>query len=475
MKRKHIQAFLRTPFLLLVHGFKNLPSALSGVLAVFILFGSCGKGPTPKSQKEAVFTDFIASVSTAKFEDYSKRQNARVESADEFEKMRKHILSLYEGVTPVNTFLGTDNEFVDCVPIDQQPGLRNSKTGPQKLQREAPKVSEREVQQGPGGADSGRAPKERQIADLTLKQGTRDRFGKEMYCQLETIPMRRLTLEQMTRFRTLKDFFSKGGHPFGRGQGTHDGPRLDLPGDPDHYYAAGFQTVNNFGGDSWLNLWSPNVSSHRMSLSQIWVSGGDGAGKQTVEAGWQVYPDKWGGNNAALFIFYTPNNYDDGCYNLDCSGFVQVANNIYLGSGFDHYSSRDGGQWGFNIQVKRHTDGNWWLFYRGAGNYIAFGYYPHSLYGDGILARNATRIGWGGEDSGEPTALQMGSGALPNEGWGRAAYHDVVFYIDTNTVSQWPSLSAVEIPSSNCYDTDISNASANRSKTYLYYGGPRCN
>jgi hypothetical protein len=475
MAKDPIHGTLRSLFSRLVAGFKKFPS-LSGVLAGFIVLGSCGGTPPSPKDGEGSFTDFIAYVKIAKFEDYSKHENARVESAEEFEKMRKHLLFLYEGVTPVNTFLGSDNEFVDCVPIDQQPGLRNPKTGPQKLQREAPKVSEREVQPGPGGADSERAPKAPQIADLTLKPGQRDRFGKEMYCPLETIPMRRVTFEQLTRFRTLKDFFSKGGHPIvRRDQGTHDRPGLDLPGDPSHYYAAAFQTVDNFGGDSWLNLWSPTVSNHRMSLSQIWVSGGGGDGTQTVEAGWQVYPDKWGGNNAALFIFYTPNNYDDGCYNIDCSGFVQVANNVYLGSGFDHYSSRDGGQWGFNIQVKRHTDGNWWLFYRGPGNYIPFGYYPRALYGDGILSRNATSIGWGGEDTGEPSALQMGSGALPNEGWGRAAYHDVVFYIDTNTVSQWPSLAAVEIPVTNCYDTDISNASSNRTKTYFYYGGPTCN
>jgi hypothetical protein len=49
---------------------------------------------------------------------------------------------------------------------------------------------------------------------------------------------------------------------------------------------------------------------------------------------------------------------------------VQIANNVYFGKGFDHYSSTNGGQWGFNLQWKRAPDGNWWLFYKGPGNYI---------------------------------------------------------------------------------------------------------
>jgi neprosin-like protein len=446
--------------------------ALCAVLAGILLFGSCKRHEEPKPQNAMSFDGFISGVRTAKFEDYSTRQGAQVANAEEFEKMRKHLLSLYEGVKPEHTFAGTNDQFVDCIPREQQPGLRNPKTGVLKLVTEGPQYVLKEEPKTT--TPDRKTPKDRQIADLTLKPGVLDRFGMEKFCKEGTVPLRRITLDEMTRFRTLRDFLSKGGHPFVRWPQNHgDRPGLDVPGDASHYYSAAFQNVSNIGGDSWLNLWSPTVSSNRMSLSQIWVSGGSGDGTQTVEVGWQVYPSKWGGNNAALFIFYTPNNYDDGCYNVECSGFVQVANNIYLGSGFDHYSARDGGQWGFNIQVQRNTDGNWWLFYRGPGNYIPFGYYPGSLYGSGQLSRNAERIGWGGEDTGDPSALQEGSGAFPTEGWGRAAYHDVVFYIDTNRTSQWTELFKVETPS-DCYKTDISNAASNHQKTFFYFGGPSC-
>ncbi len=470
MIKDQTNASLKNRFFRLSVGLKSYRRMSAILLVGCLLFNSCSKHSKPEA-KDIAFSDFIASVQSAKFEDYSKRKDARVESAAEFEKMRKHLLFLYDGVTPVNTFVGVNNEFVDCIPIEQQPGLRNPKTGPLTLQRVPPKPSSADALPKSAGGDTARIPKERRNADLTLKPGARDRFGHEMYCKPGSIPMRRVTLEEMTRFRTLSDFFSKAGRPFARDvQGGHDRPGLLIPGDPSHYYSAAFHNVNNLGGDSWLNLWSPTVNNHEMSLSQIWVDGGSGDGQQTVEAGWQVFPDKWNSNNAALFIYYTPNNYADGCYNLDCSGFVQIANNVYLGSGFDHYSQRDGGQWGFNIQVKHHTDGNWWLFYRGAGDYIAFGYYPGNLYGTGQLSTNADRIGWGGEDTGSPSALQEGSGALASEGWGKAAYHDVVFYIDTNTVSQWAQLFKIETPA-GCYTTDISNAGQ---KTFFYFGGPTC-
>jgi len=290
-----------------------------------------------------------------------------------------------------------------------------------------------------------------------------------MYCPAGTIPMRRLTLEDMVRFPSLGDFLRAGK----RDDGSLDDKPLDLPGDEKHYYARGAQYVDNFGGDAWLNVWNPGVADHHMSLSQLWVVGGDGDTKQTVEAGWQVYPDKWGMSNAALFIFYTTKGYSDGCYNLDCTGFVQIANNVYLGRGFTSYSSDGSTQWGFNLQWKRNTDGNWWLFYKGPGNYIPVGYYPKSLFGSGNLSDKAGKIAFGGEDSGAVSAKQMGSGRQAADGWQHAAFQNLAFYIDTKTTSVWANLTKYE-PDPTCYSATINNIYGSWG-TYLYFGGPSCN
>ena len=419
---------------------------------------SCKKRPPQPSPGGFVaFDGFIQQTRSAKPEDYLGKPGAEVESAAAFEEMRAHLLQLYDGVSVTNSF-SERGRFVDCVPLDQQPGLRRPGAARETLQRVSPKeVATPSAQQQ--GSDAA-ADRKSEALDITLKPGVRDSYGHELYCAQGTIPMRRLTLEELTRFKNLSSFFRKGSllDNFELRPNPNQ-PRPIPADDSSHYYARGMQFVDNFGADSWLNLWNPTVADGEMSLSQLWIVGGDGDSKQTAEAGWQVYSKD--GTEARLFAYYTTKGYakDSGCYNIQCSGFVQIANNLYLGRNFDHYSSAGGTQWGFNLQWKRDTNGNWWLFYRGPGNYIALGYYPHSLYGNGVMATKAVKIAFGGEDTGKPSAKQMGSGAKANAGWQRAAYQNRIFYIDMHTTSQWANLTKEE-PNPECYTADIHNTSS---------------
>src|SRR5262249_35311749 len=139
-----------------------------------------------------------------------------------------------------------------------QPGLKREEMLGRGVERQAPKVvATPEGRASQGGPDL--SLQARKSIDLTLKPGVLDAFGHERYCAKETIPMRRLTLVELTRFRTLNDFFAKGskGDEFPKGRQRPGG---EIPGDSStHYYARGVQFVDNFGGDSWLNVWSPSV------------------------------------------------------------------------------------------------------------------------------------------------------------------------------------------------------------------------
>ena len=450
---------------LLARGGRSLQR--SGLRAAFILIalpiaGCVGmQVPAPPVQPFQPFATFIAGVKAAQPAAFVGQPGFAVQSAAAFAEMKAHLLELYSGVTARNSFVGPDRQIVDCIPIDQQPGLRAPGRPRAELSRDVPQ-SAAAAPEVRGDADlSGRRLSE----DITLKSGQRDGLGNEIFCQTGTIPMQRLTLERMATYRNLAAFLSKN-------DGEKDPNR---PGDDsDHYYARGVQFVDNLGGDSWLNLWSPTVNAGQMSLSQQWFVSGEGDAKQTIEGGWQVMPSKWKTDNAALFIYHTTKGYADksGCYNIECSGFVQIANNIYLGRGFTNYSSIDGDQWGFNLQWKRHTDGNWWLFYKGPGNYIAVGYFPSSMYGTGGLATKATKIAFGGEDTGKPSALEMGSGRKASENWQKAAYQNMIFYIDTNTTSQWANLDKYE-SNPDCYTADVHNIFGNWG-TYIFFGGPKC-
>jgi len=415
----------------------------------------------PPVQPFTPFATFTANVQAAQPIAFVGQPGFAVESAAAFAEMKAHVLELYSGVTARNSFVGSDGQIVDCIPLDQQPGLRPPGRPRLQLSRDIPRIAAAGAQL----RGESRLSDDRRTEDITLKSGQRDRLGNDMFCQSETIPLIRLTIERVAAFRTLAAFLSKE-------DGEKDPNRP--ADDSNHYYARGVQFVDNLGGDSWLNVWSPTVSAGRMSLSQQWFVSGEGDAKQTIEGGWQVMPSHWNTSNAVLFIYHTTKNYADksGCYNIECSGFVQRANNVYLGRGFTNYSSIGGTQWGFNLQWKRHTDGNWWLFYKGPGDYIAVGYFPSTLYGNGGLATKSTKIAFGGEDTGKPSALEMGSGRKANEGWQKAAYQNRIFYIDTNTVSQWAKLDKYE-SNPDCYTADVHNIFGNWG-TYIFFGGPKC-
>ena len=76
-----------------------------------------------------------------------------------------------------------------------------------------------------------------------------------------------MTLEEMVRFSTLDEFLAGNKEQVAFINKVDDGSQEE-PSLEDHYHAVGIQLVDNFGADTWLNLWSPTVSQHQMSLSQ---------------------------------------------------------------------------------------------------------------------------------------------------------------------------------------------------------------
>jgi len=84
--------------------------------------------------------------------------------------MKAHLLELYSGVTARNSFVGPDRQIVDCIPIDQQPGLRPPGRPRAELSRDV-KQSTAAAPEVRGDADlCGRRLSE----DITLKSGQRD-------------------------------------------------------------------------------------------------------------------------------------------------------------------------------------------------------------------------------------------------------------------------------------------------------------
>jgi hypothetical protein len=397
------------------------------------------------------------------FKSFLESTKAAQKGTGSFEEMRQHILTMYRDVEVAHSFVLSSSHF-DCVPIGQQPTVTAFGI---KTIAQAPPQSLLAKSSAAAGATGNRP----EAATQPVDQKKSDQFGNSIGCEQGSIPMRRITLEEMTRYSTLREFFQKG--PNGAGRPTKTGVKSDAPAAsaPTHKYSVMTQTVDNLGGNSNLNVWSPYVNTswgEVFTLSQQWYVGGSGAGLQTAEVGWQNYPAKYGSEDPRLFIFWTADGYNrTGCYNLECGAFVQVANQGILGGGFDVTSSYGGPQYEFSAQYQLY-EGNWWLAIMGTW----IGYYPGNVYQGGQLTRNAQWIEFGTEGVGETIWPPEGSGYWSTANFGIAAYQRNVFYIDTNGNGIWATLQPDD-RSPACYSTTGTFFDPSSSwGVYFFEGGP---
>jgi hypothetical protein len=208
-----------------------------------------------------------------------------------------------------------------------------------------------------------------------------------------------------------------------------------------------YQYVYNLGGNSDINVWDPGVATfwgQVFSLSQVWYSGVSANGAyQTVEAGWQTYPDRLGDGNPHLFVYYTADGYHtSGCYDHSCSGFVQYSTSVYPGAALTpSRPTRSPSEVSIRWQW---SAGNWWL--NANGDWV--GYYPGSLYGSGEMATHSSLIEYGGEIlAGNGTSYvynpEMGSGRFGTDGFRLAAYQREITYFDSLGRMKSPTLTPV--------------------------------
>lgn len=408
---------------------------------------------TPDNTYFPTFSQFIDSIAPAQHEDYARRPAAKVANDQQFEAMKQHIVDLYEGVEVAHSFVDENGQVFDCIPVEHQPSLKGTSTRP---------------------ADAPDAPSSPAEVDNT-SQGTQiqaqlradrvDKFGHAMSCPPGTIAMRRITLDELTKKENLQDFFRKV--PVGEGRHPRLSPAPEIAANI-HKWAHAYQTVDNLGGHSFVNLWDPAVGSQVFSLAQHWYAGGSPV--QTAECGWQVYPGKYGTTQPVLFIYWTADGYQNtGCYNHDCGAFVQTNSNWAIGGTIGPISVFGGAQYELAMAWYL-TGGNWWLYLGGTSASNAVGYYRASQYQGGQLASKAQSVDYGGEVVDVTAWPPMGSGAFANAGWQHAAYQRDIFYFLTGGGAQYASLTGVQ-SSANCFTASVASTSAPWNE-YIFFGGP---
>jgi neprosin-like protein len=414
------------------------------------------------TSKFETFTEFMNSVQSAKPERFLTKKGDRAMNDDAFTEMKAYLIENYQGIEVLNSFVDENGSVFDCIPIEKQSALKGSG----RMVPEAPDLPE--IKNKPDANDNRNANQ----VESQLSPNRKDEFGNAMFCPPGTVPKRRITLDELARFGTMRHFFQKSPVGSGLPPSMINQSNILEAVEATHRYGHAYQNVDNLGGHSNLNIWNPSIdtgSGQIFSLSQHWYVGGSGPNLQTAEVGWQVYPQKYGHSMPVLFIYWTSDAYKNtGCYNLDCSAFVQTSTSWTIGGALSPVSVTDGLQ--YEIEVSFQLDrGLWWLYVGGTQSSNAIGYYPTSIYNNGAMASKASSIDYGGETVGTTSWPLMGSGRFAGEGYQKSAYQRNIFYLPTTGGSFFANLTASQ-PSPLCYTANVTSDNPPWNAT-LFYGG----
>lgn len=190
-----------------------------------------------------------------------------------------------------------------------------------------------------------------------------------------TVPIARTNLDHLANFGTKASPTNKNAKRQDSISGTH-------------WYVTSNQSVSNLGGSGIFSLFEAYTqNSADFSLLQTAVTkenvtinfrGFPIPGTQTVEAGWINYKDKFA--QPHLFTYFNTNGYisegdNQGGWNTEHVGWVQVDSTIHPGSAFTPLSVIGGAQNDLRIEYALFQD-NWWLSVEDRW----IGYYPASLF-----------------------------------------------------------------------------------------------
>ncbi|KAL9676386.1 hypothetical protein QQ045_004600 [Rhodiola kirilowii] len=260
--------------------------------------------------------------------------------------VRKHLKKLNKPA--VKSIKSPDGDVIDCVPIEKQ------------LAFDHPLLVNHKIQTKPNYHPEGlfEDMKVTSSAAESVDQKTgsiKQLWHRNGRCAQGTIPVRRTTRADVTRAKKVEHFGMKKQKY--QAAAPRFQPQSADPGfiQTGHEHAIAYVEDGRFyGAKATMNVWKPHIQdSNEFSLSQIWVLGGTfDLDLNSIEAGWQVSPDMYGDNNTRLFTYWTGDTYQaTGCYNLLCSGFVQLNSDIALGASIYPISNYGNSQYDISILI----------------------------------------------------------------------------------------------------------------------------
>ncbi|KAJ0962695.1 hypothetical protein J5N97_027817 [Dioscorea zingiberensis] len=358
----------------------------------------------------------------------------------------------------IKTIVEDNGDIFDCVDINKQ------------LAFDHPSLKDHKIQLRPSSF-----PDELFDEISSLTNSTSIEIGlKDGGCPLGTVPIRRVSKEDLIRMRSSLKHKKMMMHSPTNPQSGHGRHKWAVhrtrqnPKDPDHF--------QYYGASAFLNIYAlPRLQDTQFSTGLIWLVN-DLSSNQVnqITAGWTVSPTTYGDSQTRLSTGWTVDSFTNtGCHDERCPGFVHVSKRIALGTTFTHLSTYNGPQYGIFLVIYRDPITlNWWLIYGREKEPI--GYWPTKLFTN--LANHANRVDFGGA-AGNADGFDMppmGNGHFPNEGYRKTGFFELLKFIDSNVKSRNVLHEDVFplYPTSQCYNLGNINETGGDQGTLFLYGGP---
>jgi len=393
----------------------------------------------------------------------------RVESLEAFQQIALFYEQQASEGTLRNEFDLPAGDHIRCIDVETQLAVVNFEGSVPPPARTRPAGL---------AADPNEAERAAALAKVFGMDGSLDSEGRVRACPEGTVAKRVPFFDELLRFRNLRDYLHKDPRGDSTTGGTTVTPQADaFPAAAVHEYGHAYRSVANLGARALFNVWRPFVEQpSEFSLSQMWIVNGSGAGLQTVEAGWQVYPARLSDSLPRVFVFSTSDDYNPNgpsCYE-PCGRFWYTSANAPIGASLAPISTLGGTQYEFSFEWYRDVNHDWWLNL--GGTWI--GYYPHTLYNSAGLLNQGAAIDFGGEivniaQQGVHTTTRMGSGNFAGSGFGYSSFIRQITYTDTGyTVRDATSLTP-DAPTPSYYNVAINSTHDSFwGNSSLFFGGP---
>ncbi|MCL7029843.1 hypothetical protein MKW94_001495 [Papaver nudicaule] len=351
-----------------------------------------------------VFFVLISFILTSKTYSTNGEKETILKREEEDKELEQQLKILNK--KPIRTIITKFGDTVDCIDIYRQPAFDHPLLKNHKIQMVPSLIPEETTSKG---------------ISLSTFQGSNTNNGfQNEHCPRGTIPIRRTKRKDLVNAQYLLQMASNP---------TNTNTYTLSP--MNHHFVSVEESSDGktyFGGTANISVHGLALNNNQFSAAQIWIQNGPTEEINSIEFGWMIYPALFGDNHTRLFGYWTADgSKKTGCFNVLCSGFVQVHNKISLGAMIEPLSVYGEDAWVLPIKVYRDPKtGNWWLI-----TTETIGYWPKEIFTH--LAYNASVVRYGGVAGAKPqtSTPPMGNGYLPQlQDYLKTAFMRRMKYVD---------------------------------------------